>query len=218
MFGRLTAVGAAVAGLALVAGPALAVSSTGPSSATFTADKGSTVLTANGQTLTCTSSSVGGPIHASGNPVANITAASWGGCSWGSFPATVAVTSPNWALNVSSGATSALGDHSVLGTLTGINNVHVDINTGLGHCTFDVTGSVGGAFDEWVDKNGDGVMDVGDAQQLTVSNSLLTISNTAGLCLGLVNNNDSATFSGVYNYYPQTAPNASPSDWINILP
>ena len=77
-----------------------------------------------------------------------------------------------------------------------------------------------GTFDEWVDKNGNGIMDVGDAQQLNVTNSHLTVSNVNSTlrCAGLISNGDAATFTGTYNYYPQTAPNANPSGWINILP
>ena len=195
----LSAVGAAAAGLALVAAPAFAGAPYNVSgSVTTVTAKGNTVLTAGTQTLTCTNSSlqvtpnVGAAVN---NPVANVTAASWTGCTWvGGIAATVTVTSPNWAFNISSGTnTSGLTD-SFNGTLTNISNVRISLSTG---CAFNVNGSVGGYFDE---DNGKG------GQELGVTSSSLLVSNvnSAFLCLGLVSNGQSATFSGTYNSASQS--------------
>jgi hypothetical protein len=207
---HLTALGAGVAGLAMVAAPALAsapytVSVGGDTSgASYTMNataKGNTTLTANGNVLTCTASTLtastsvsGGGIHtgvnSTGLDIADITGATWTGCTFsGSFPATVTVTSPDWKFNVTGGNTSGTSD-TITGNLTNISNVLVDINTGFGHCTFNVSGSVDGNFQESTTKG---------AQQLNVTNSHLSLSNVSAACFGLVNNGDAATFSGQYN-------------------
>ena len=197
--GRLTAVGAAAAGMALIAAPALAVSTTGATSFSGTADKGNTTLSAGSGTLTCITSSISGPVHASGNPVAHINSASWGGCTFGSYPATVTVNAAAnpWALSANSGYTTGTTD-VVAGTLSGITNVSVDINGPVGHCTFNVSGSVNGYFDE---DNGKGGQELG----VTSSNLTVTNVNSAFVCLGLVSNGDAATFNGIYNSSPTAA-------------
>ncbi|HEY0890741.1 MAG TPA: hypothetical protein VGE38_14125 [Nocardioides sp.] len=194
--GRLTAVGAAAAGLALIAAPANAftVTNSGSNSVTGTA-KGVTTLTANGQVLSCQTSSVSGTVNpGSSNPVANITSASWNTCDWNGYPASVTVTNPNWQLNYVSGATNNANDTNIAGTITNISNVLVTINGPAGVCTFNVTGSVNAIFKE---NNGKG------GQEITVlsTGSTLTISNRNNFftCAGLVNNGNTATFSGSYN-------------------
>ena len=193
--GHLTAAGAA-AGLALIAAPALAVTTTGATGFTATADKGNLTLAFGSMTLTCTSSSIGGPVHASGNPIAHIDSASLGGCSFLGNSATVTVNAAAnpWALNANSGYTTGTTD-VVNGTLTGITNVTIDINGPTGHCTFNVSGSVNGYFDE---DNGKGGQELG----VTSSNLTVTNVNSAFTCLGLVSNNDPATFNGIYNTNP----------------
>lgn len=195
---NLSAVGAAVAGLALVAAPAFAGAPYTVSGSTTTATaKGNTVLTANGQVLTCTNSSLTitpnvGSGYTTGNGLAYVTAASWTGCDWNGVPATVTVTSPNWSFNDTSGNnTSALTD-VLNGTLTGISNVRVTISTG---CAFNVGGSVGGYFDE---DNSNG------GQELGVTSSSLTVSNANFACFGVISNGDPATFSGTYNSASQS--------------
>lgn len=180
--------------IALIAGPASAVtvdySGSNPISATA---KGATTLTANGQQLTCDTSSITANVG-TGSPSATIIGANWNTCDWNGFPATVTVTNPSWQLNAVSGMTNANNDHNVQGTITNISNVLVDINGWFGHCTFNVSGSVNATFDE---DNGKG------SQEVTVlaSGSTLTVSNRNNLftCVGLVNNGDSATFAGAYN-------------------
>jgi hypothetical protein len=207
-FGRLTAVAAATAALALVTAPAFAaVTSPGPVDVDVigtddpiiaVADKGDTVLSANGHALTCTGSQLA--IHAVDgtglDPAATITDASWSTCNFSGIPADVSVDIPNcgngdWALTADQDdVTSALTD-VVDGVLANIHCVEVVIHVPLfGDCTFNVDGSVNGYLDE---DNGKG------GQELAVDSSNLTVSNVAGACLGQVNNNDPATFSGHYN-------------------
>ena len=195
---NLTAVGAAAAGLALVAAPAFAgapytVSGT---AATATA-KGNTVLTANGQVLTCASSSLTvtpnvGSGKATGNDLARVTAASWSGCDWNGIAATVSVTSPSWQFNDTSGNNTSATTDVLTGTLTNISGVRVTTNTG---CAFNVGGSVGGYFDE---DNGKG------GQELGVTSSSLSVSNANFLCFGIIGNGDAATFTGTYNSASQS--------------
>ena len=204
--GRLSAVGAAAAGLAMIAAPALADapytvsydgSTTGDHSVTATA-KGDTTLSANGIDLICTSSTVGATVHAgtyatSPAAVATIGSAAWSGCSMSGFPATVSVTSPSWALNIvdPNSQTTALTD-TLGGSITGINNVAVDVNLGLAHCTFTVSGNV--TSGQFLEDNGKG------GQEIDVNASPgLTIASPSSGCLGLVNDGDAATFDGQYN-------------------
>ncbi|HEY0890809.1 MAG TPA: hypothetical protein VGE38_14480 [Nocardioides sp.] len=197
---RLTAVGAAAAGLALIAAPANAftVSNSGGSNSITGTAKGNTTLTANGQVLTCQTSSVSGTVNpGSSNPIGNITSASWNTCDWNGYPATVTVTNPNWSLNydaASGTATSAANDNAVAGTITNISNVLVSIQGPNGTCTFNVSGSVNATFDEDNGKGGQEITVLSTGSGLTVSNRQTFIT-----CAGLVNNGNTATFSGSYN-------------------
>ncbi|WP_375001742.1 hypothetical protein [Aeromicrobium sp. CTD01-1L150] len=65
-----------------------------------------------------------------------------------------------------------------------ITNVDASVSNPDGLCSFDVTGEVGGAFDE-------------NTQQLSVSGGGLTVSNV-DQCFGLILNGDPATFDGTY--------------------
>lgn len=207
----LAAVGAAAAGLALAAAPALtAAASAAPPPVTVSVNgdtsgasydvtavsKGTVNLAANGNNLPCTASTLGGVIHtgvnATGDGVADVNAASFTGCTFAGFPAAVTTSfPPNWEFNV----TNVAGPHEIDGTLTDVS-AHVVISGPLGACSFDVTGSVSGFLDPQFAKD-DGSL----AQQLTVNDSELTISNVdnALTCVGLVNDGDPATFTGSYN-------------------
>ena len=205
MLKSVTAALAATAGLALVAAPALASApytvaydgdTSGASHSTTWTAKGDTILSANGNTYTCSNSQLTTTVHtgtnATGNDIADVTAATWTGCTFtGLLNATVTVTSPSWHFNATGGNTSGTSD-TISGTLTNISNVSIDIAGPFGDCTFNVSGSVGGSLAE---DNGKG------GQELDVSSSNLAVSNVnnAFTCLGLVSNGNAATFAGSYN-------------------
>ena len=202
---KLISLTAAAAGLTLVAAPALASApytvsydgvASGDHSVTATA-AGDTVFSANGIDIVCSSSTVGATVHAgdgsTGAAVATITAATLSGCTMSGYPISFAVTSPSWDLNLNSAdsQTSDLSD-TLGGSITGINNVAVDWNLGLAHCTFTVSGSVSSG--QLLEDNGKG------GQEIDVNASPgLAIANPSAGCFGLVNNGDAATFDGQYN-------------------
>jgi len=173
----------AASALALIAAPALAsaphvVLST-QTVVTATA-KGSTALTANGNAVTCSSSSLVLDMNATGD-AADITAGTWTGCSFsGSFPATVTTTAPAWQLDITNGTLSDV-------------DIHIDIALGTAHCAYDIGGDVPITF---LTNNGKGgqELDLTGAAGLTVSNI-----SSPNACFGLIDNGDAATVNGQYN-------------------
>jgi len=201
---ELLSLAAATASLALVASPALA---SAPYTVAFDGDtsgaghtvtwvsRGDTRLLVNGNAYTCTSSQLTTSFYtgtnATGNDIADVTAATWTGCTFsGLVPVTVTATGPSWDLNATGGNTSTLDD-SITGSLSNVA-FHVDLNFGLGPCTYDVSGGLGDTF---LEDNGTG------DQELDLTSSALTISNVNNTfaCLGLVNNGDALTIDGSYN-------------------
>jgi hypothetical protein len=194
---RLAVLGASVAGLALMAGPALAsapytVTNSGTNPLVFT-NKATVNLAANGNNLPCTSSSLSVTVHTGtfSDPanIATIDPASFTGCTFAGFPTTVTAVTP-WQLIATGGNTSGTSD-TITGTLTGIS-ANINISGPFGACKFNVAGTVSGTF---LEDNGKG------GQELSVTSSNLTISgvNTALTCLGLVSNGNAASFTGAYN-------------------
>lgn len=85
-----------------------------------------------------------------------------------------------WQIAVTSGGPTVWD-----GYITGIN-AHVSDSVGGTICQFDVTGSVGGTFDE-------------TTQTVTATSSNLTVSNVQYGCLNLVFNGDPAEVSVTYS-------------------
>jgi len=203
---KLISLAATTASLALVATPALATApytvsydgvASGDHAVTATAE-GGIVFSANGIDIDCSSSTVGATVHAgtyvsSPANVATITAATLSGCSMSGYPISFAVTSPNWALDIVDPNSPGSGLNDILNdAITNISNVAVDVNLGLLHCTFNVSGNV--TSGQFLEDNGKG------GQEIDINAAPgLTISNVSAGCLGVVNEGDAATFTGQYN-------------------
>lgn len=202
---KLAAVGAAAAGLVLVAGPALADApytvtvngSTSNTASILGTNKAPVVLTDNGLPLTCTTSTItlnvtGGVYPTDPATIATIAPATFTDCDFEGFSATVtANTDPAWPVSITGGGNTTGTDDVIAGKVSDID-VNVSVAGPLGTCSFEVTGSVGGQFDE---DNGKG------GQELEVTSSDLTIGNvdSALTCVDLVGNGDRPTFMGSYN-------------------
>lgn len=201
--GSLIAGVAVAAALGFAASPASAAGTwTVTGGGSFTAKSTNTVLTdtKTGTQLKCTtanaSASAANGTGLSGTGVASISAASWSGCS-GPLGITFNVTAQNlpWLVNAASysgGVTT--------GTLT---NVEAHIS-GLG-CTADFRGA---------SSTTPATLDV----KYTNSTHTLTLLgtgnlhayNVSGTCLGLINNNDAATYKGDYVLSPASLQLTSP--------
>ncbi|HEY9438290.1 MAG TPA: hypothetical protein VIS29_06505 [Streptomyces sp.] len=198
----LTAVGAAVAAVGMaapmaVAGPTAAWTITPTGS--FTGTAGQTVLTDNvGNAIKCATASAGG--NAASSPVAGpvlaqITAASFNAPCTGPFSSqwTITTTMP-WTLNGTSYA--AAGGTNGTGKTTGwIGSIGATVtgSSVLGPCTFKVTGSVDGAYNNPSTGGANGTLAVAPA---ATSPRLLTISGKTGAGCGIVGS--TATFKGTY--------------------
>jgi len=175
-------------GSAAYAGPPWTVSVGGSSTgspASYTAATVGTnpdiTFTVPGLTLTCDDGTAAGTITpgATGTDgkAGEITSTSFNTCN-GPYGIALNVTqNTTWDINLDS--------DNVGGVTPGnIGNVDASVSNPGGACDFDVTGSVGGSFDE-------------STQQLAVSGGGLTVSNVSG-CFGLIANADPATFDGTY--------------------
>lgn len=148
--------------------------------------------------MNCTSSTASGVVHAGSNknPVADITAVTFGGCQIPGGAATVTATNPDsssslpWSVNGTGPATSATTD-DIAGRIDGVA-AHVALTASPSMCSFDVAGHATGDFDEATQ-----TLNVSD---LTFSD--LTLSNV-GPCLGQLHDGDPATFEASY---PLTSP------------
>jgi hypothetical protein len=162
----------------------------------FTGTSTNTLLTDNstGTQLTCTkSTATGSAANASGRTgagIGSISAVTWTSCS-GPIGITFTVQAQNtpWALNAvsySSGVTT--------GTLTGVK-AHI---SGAG-CTADFGGSTNGSAATLNVKYSN------SSHTLTVlGTGNLHAWNVSGLCLGLINSGDSASYTGDYVLSPAT--------------
>jgi hypothetical protein len=158
-----------------------------------------TDTTAN-QTISCTTASDAGSINASasGSPavVATITSSSFTNC-------TDAIGDTGWS-TTSTGTWDLNGIHFNDGTqtITGctgtgvtcgtISNISTNVTGNIlgAACSFTVTGTVGDpASNTWVTYTN------GSDQLFVPNTATLTVSNVSG-CSGIINNNDSAEFSG----------------------
>jgi hypothetical protein len=197
-----------VAGAALAAAVGFAAS---PASAagtwtvsgggSFTAKATNPTLTDNstGTQLKCTSSSAAGTAPngtgLSGTPIATISSVSWTSCS-GPLGITFSVAAQGlpWSLN----AVSYSGGVTT-GTLTGVK-AHI---SGLG-CTADFGGATSGSSATLTGSYNN------TTHTLTISGGNLHAYNVSGTCLGLINNNDAATYNAAYVVTPSTLKITSP--------
>lgn len=187
-FTSTAATGAAiVAAIGLAAGPASAVTPTQVTISGSNSDGSFTALASNptlkdnntGVTLTCASSSAKGTAvngtH-SGNQAATLSSVTWSSCNLSGIPFSVTANALPWALN----ATDVTNSSGVTpGNITGVNAKL------SGACTATVSGTVTGTY-----TNG--------SHTLAINAGNLTVSGVSGLCLGLINNGNSVTYTANY--------------------
>ena len=173
-------------GTAAYAGPPWTVSVGGSSTgapASYTATTVGTnpdiTFTVPGLTLNCDDGTANGTITpgATASKAGEIAGSSFNGC-LGPLGIPLNVTQVGtWDINIA-------GDNVGGVTPGSIGSISASVSNPGGACDFDVTGSVGGSFDE-------------NTQQLSASGGGLTVSNVSG-CFGLIQNGDPATFDGAY--------------------
>jgi len=175
-----------VAGPAWAAGP-YTVSAGGSSDGTsaFSGTAGAITFTSPNTSVNCSGGTAGGTVNlgsnADGSAIASIDSATFSGCS-GPFGLSLNITQTQaWTLN----ATGAPDGGVTAGSIT---DVAADVtSTGFIPCSFSVSGSVDGSFDE-------------NTQTLAVApagTGGLTISDVSG-CVGFVSNGQVAQMTGSY--------------------
>jgi hypothetical protein len=194
-----TAAGGAVTGAAFLAAFALGASpafaaptgvtvsgSSSTGAVTATASTPTLTDTTTGTKLTCTSSSATATINngtTTGTPrikVGTINTVTWNTCKLNSITFSVAASATPWNVNIT-GVTDGSGNSA--GSLTGV----VAKLSGL--CTATVSGTATGHY-----ANG--------GHALVIDGGTLTVSGVGGLCLGLINNGDSVTYTANYVVSP----------------
>ncbi len=145
--------------------------------------------TKTGTKLTCTSSTAAGTLASgtglSGTAISSITSVGWVSCS-GPLGITFSVTPQGlpWSINAASyNATTG----TTTGTVTGVK-AHI---SGAG-CTADFWGPTSTSAATLTGTY------VNSTNTLTLSGGDLHAYNVSGTCLGLINNNDPATYSAAY--------------------
>jgi hypothetical protein len=183
---KIPALAAAGAALALLAVPSLA-SATTTAGDVYSATSSNVVFVVNGQTMTCSAADLGGTVQSGTAPAATIESArsTWGGCLYSGQDVDVTFTNSTWDLDATSGYTSGV-DTAVAGTVT---NVGAHLSTLGGLCTFTVSGSAQGTFNESTQ-----VLQVNE----TAAHAGLTVSGTSFGCFGLISNGQHASFSGTF--------------------
>lgn len=197
----------------IVVGAALAAAvgfSTSPASAagtwtvtgggSFTAVATSPILTDTntGTQLKCTKSNAAGSAAngtgLSGTAIASISSVTWTSCSGpAGISFTVTAQGLPWKLNA---ATYSAG--VTTGTITGVK-AHIS-----GLCNADFNGPTAGSTATLTGKY------TNSTHVLTVSGGNLKAYNVSGICLGLINNGDSAVYSANYVLSPATLQITSP--------
>lgn len=158
----------------------------------YTASSGSTVLTDNGVSVTCTGSSAGGKIptatltnKTSPVKVGNSSSLSFTGCTGPLGAVTVTVNALPYSVKVDS-KTNSKGQTD--GMVTGVNT-----SVSMTGCSFSVTGSAPGFY-----TNSNHTLSLTPTLPIKPLNSAkLTVSNVSG-CAGLVNNGDHPTYKSTY--------------------
>ncbi|MFF8434224.1 hypothetical protein [Streptomyces bacillaris] len=209
--GVLTAIGAAVASVALAVPSAIAAPSSWTITPTgnFTGSAGVTVLTDNnGNKIQCASSAASGnaptsPVSGSPAQLASISAISFNSPCTGPFSSTWTVTTTPpwqiWGLDYAAGA----GTNSTGQTTGEIRAIKAKVTGSslLGPCTFDVTGKVAAKYDNPSTGGSNGTLN-------TAGGGLtLTIANKVGGGCGIVGT--TASFQGLYTIV-NTATGKSP--------
>ncbi|AXI75026.1 hypothetical protein ACFVG1_07930 [Streptomyces bacillaris] len=209
--GVLTAIGAAVASVALAVPSAIAAPSSWTITPTgnFTGSAGVTVLTDNnGNKIQCASSAASGnaptsPVSGSPAQLASISAISFNSPCTGPFSSTWTVTTTPpwqiWGLDYAAGA----GTNSTGQTTGEIRAIKAKVTGSslLGPCTFDVTGKVAAKYNNPSTGGSNGTLN-------TAGGGLtLTIANKVGGGCGIVGT--TASFQGLYTIV-NTATGKSP--------
>lgn len=209
--GVLTAIGAAVASVALAVPSAIAAPSSWTITPTgnFTGSAGVTVLTDNnGNKIQCASSAASGtaptsPVSGSPAQLASISAISFNSPCTGPFSSTWTVsTTPPWQIWGHDYAAGA-GTNSTGQTTGEIRAIKAKVTGSslLGPCTFDVTGKVAAKYNNPSSGGSNGTLN-------TAGGGLtLTIANKVGGGCGIVGN--TASFQGLYTIV-NTATGKSP--------
>lgn len=140
----------------------------------------------DGITMTCESGSATGHVTTdSGLPgagIGTITGASFMNCQGLGISLTVIPHTP-WSLD----ATGATSGGVTSGQISSIDATVVDSGTGGILCSFDVTGTVGGSYDNSTTE-----------LNLPGTNATLTITNVNG-CFGLITEDAEATYEATYD-------------------
>ncbi|MFT9784859.1 hypothetical protein ACMZ5E_01285 [Streptomyces rhizosphaericola] len=209
--GVLTAIGAAVASVALAVPSAIAAPSSWTITPTgnFTGSAGVTVLTDNnGNKIQCATSAASGnapmsPVSGSPAQLASISAISFNSPCTGPFSSTWTVTTTPpwqiWGLDYAAGA----GTNSTGQTTGEIRAIKAKVTGSslLGPCTFDVTGKVAAKYNNPSTGGSNGTLN-------TAGGGLtLTIANKVGGGCGIVGT--TASFQGLYTIV-NTATGKSP--------
>lgn len=173
-------------GTAAYAGPPWTVSIGGSSTGAPAAYTASTVgaspqinFTTPAANLGCASGTAAGTITpgATTGAVGSITSSTFNSCS-GPLGLTLNVTQNSaWAININGNQVGGV-------TPGNVSTISASVSDGSGLCSFDVTGTVPGSFNQ-------------NTQQLTVNGGGLSISNVNG-CFGVINEGDPATFAATY--------------------
>ncbi|WP_328906961.1 hypothetical protein OG230_30550 [Streptomyces sp. NBC_00234] len=209
----LTAIGAAVASVALAAPSAIAAPTSWTITPTgaFTGSAGVTVLTDNnGNKIQCATSAAAGsaptsPVAGSPAKLANITSISFNSPCTGPFSSTWTVTTnvtPPWEIWGNTYAAGA-GTNSTGQTTGAIQAIKATVtgSSVLGACTFNVTGSVAAKYNNPSTGGANGTLN-------TAGGGLtLAISGKTGAGCGIVGN--TASFAGLYTIV-STATGKSP--------
>ncbi|MET9218039.1 hypothetical protein ACIOC1_09510 [Streptomyces sp. NPDC088197] len=201
--GTMVTGAAMAAALGLAVSPASAVtytvsgsSSTGAITATATTP--TLTDTTTGTKLTCTSSAATATVTngSHGGTLGTINTVSWNTCKVGGITFSVAAQGTPWTLTGTAATTSA---GVTTGTLTGVKATL----SGLCNATFaDPSGVGNGATLNATYTN--------STHTLAITGGTLKAYNVSGLCLGLINNNDLATYSAGYVVTPTTLKVVSP--------
>jgi hypothetical protein len=204
-----TAKGGMVAGIALASAFGLAVSpaaavtytvsgSSATGAVTATAATPTLTDTTTGTKLTCTSSAATATVTNGSHSatLGTINSVSWNTCKVGGITFSVAAQGLPWTLT-GTAATTAGG--VTVGTLSGVRATL----SGLCNATFASTTSVstGATLN---------VTYTNSTHVLSITGGTLKAYGVSGLCLGLINNNDLATYAANYVVSPSTLKIVSP--------
>ena len=204
---KKTMVGAAAAGLALIAAPASAATvnvavgsnTSGTHSISATSTNTQFTVLAFGfipTTMTCSSVGFSGnAIAGSTATVATLSGSTWTTCSYsgGSITPTGNHSTP-WSLVATGGYTNGTSDN-VTGQIQGVD---VDVSVSSPSCSFNVSGAANGTFNE-------------SPQTLVVNENAGNLLISGSTCTSMFANGDPASFTGTFSV-------SSPDGAINVKP